>query len=69
MVNSSTNEELNVEEIGIENILETQIMMTAVRMVKTMVMRPAMKGNSGTYDGFSGRGFCIEECCNEKLEP
>ena len=58
-----------MEEIGIENILETQIMMTAVRMVKTMVMRPAMNGDSGTYEGFSGGGFSIEECCNEKLEP
>ena len=35
--------------------------MTDVRMVKTMVMRPAVNGDSGTSDGFSGGGFCSEE--------
>ena len=60
-VNRSTHEELNVEEIGIENIWKTVIMMTAVRMVKTKVMRPAVNGDSGTFDGFGGGGFCKEE--------
>ena len=60
-MNRSTNIELNVEEIGIENICETQIMMTGVRMVKTMVMRPDVNGDSGTSDGFCGGGFGKEE--------
>ena len=52
-MNRSMNIELNVEVIGIENICKTQIMKTAVRMVKTMVMRPAVNGDSGNSDGFS----------------
>ena len=56
-VNRSTHEELNVEEKGIENIIKTLTRMTPVRMMKTMVMRPVVNGDSGT----SGRGFCKEE--------
>ena len=53
-MNTSIHEVVNVEEIGIENICETQIMMTAVRIMKTMVMRPAVNGDSDTSNGFSG---------------
>ena len=57
-MNRSINEVVNVEEIGIANICKTLMRMTAVRMVNTMVMRPAVNGESGTSDGFSGVGFC-----------
>ena len=50
-----------MEEIGVENIWKTLTRMTAVRIVKTMVMRPAVNGDSGTSDGFSRGGFCKEE--------
>ena len=35
--------------------------MTAVRMVKTKEIRPAVNGDSGTSDGFGGGGFCKME--------
>ena len=60
-MNRSTQEEMNVEEFGIENICKTLIRMTVVRMVKIMVMRPAVNGDSGTSDGFSGGRFCSKE--------
>ena len=60
-MNRSTKEDMNVGEFGIENICKTLIRMTVVRMVKIMVMRPAVNGESGTSDGFSGVGFCKKE--------
>ena len=60
-MNRSTHEELNVEEKGIENIIKNLMRMTPVRMVKTMVMKPVVNGDSGTFDGFGGGGFCKEE--------